>query len=300
MIRKNEKNKAQKMAAELLQQIPFVECKVIETLPFFHDNRTKKVRVCQINGELWVPTIELGYGSPETNRINKLRFTGELTSKDLLPLRSKGSSPSWFISHSAILRLQDQIDEIIHWEGCKACYHAILDTISNEQIEVPKAYEFSKEEADHIYEIHDRRLELLREGKKLEKQEQEEDFSESDFKDEFMKKFFSATEEEVQEAMNAMKDIDELAGQIISLCMDWVKHTGAKGGDWGNGMVMGLTKATSYLLIALDRQATKENGRPSIIELYQSMLPTCIEIAKNDIAQKEAMEREKRKKEGYN
>ena len=179
-------------------------------------------------------------------------------------------------------------------------YHAILDTISNEQIEVPKAYEFSKEEADHIYEIHDRRLELLREGKKLEKQEQEEDFSESDFKDEFMKKFFSATEEEVQEAMNAMKDIDELAGQIISLCMDWVKHTGAKGGDWGNGMVMGLTKATSYLLIALDRQATKENGRPSIIELYQSMLPTCIEIAKNDIAQKEAMEREKRKKEGYN
>ena len=300
MIRKNEKNKAQKMAAELLQQIPFVECKVIETLPFFHDNRTKKVRVCQINGELWVPTIELGYGSPETNRINKLRFTGELTSKDLLPLRSKGSSPSWFISHSAILRLQDQIDEIIHWEGCKACYHAILDTISNEQIEVPKAYEFSKEEADHIYEIHDRRLELLREGKKLEKQEQEEYFSESDFKDEFMKKFFSATEEEVQEAMNAMKDIDELAGQIISLCMDWVKHTGAKGGDWGNGMVMGLTKATSYLLIALDRQATKENGRPSIIELYQSMLPTCIEIAKNDIAQKEAMEREKRKKEGYN
>ena len=300
MIRKNEKNKAQKMAAELLQQIPFVECKVIETLPFFHDNRTKKVRVCQINGELWVPTIELGYGSPETNRINKLRFTGELTSKDLLPLRSKGSSPSWFISHSAILRLQDQIDEIIHWEGCKACYHAILDTISNEQIEVPKVYEFSKEEADHIYEIHDRRLELLREGKKLEKQEQEEDFSESDFKDEFMKKFFSTTEEEVQEAMNAMKDIDELAGQIISLCMDWVKHTGAKGGDWGNGMVMGLTKATSYLLIALDRQATKENGRPSIIELYQSMLPTCIEIAKNDIAQKEAMEREKRKKEGYN
>ena len=300
MIRKNEKNKAQKMAADLLQQIPFVECKVIETRPFFHDNRTKKVRVCQINGELWVPTIELGYGSPETNRINKLRFTGELTSKDLLPLRSKGSSPSWFISHSAILRLQDQIDEIIHWEGCKACYHAILDTISNEQIEVPKAYEFSKEEADHIYEIHDRRLELLREGKKLEKQEQEEDFSESDFKDEFMKKFFSATEEEVQEAMNAMKDIDELAGQIISLCMDWVKHTGAKGGDWGNGMVMGLTKATSYLLIALDRQATKENGRPSIIELYQSMLPTCIEIAKNDIAQKEAMEREKRKKEGYN
>ena len=300
MIRKNEKNKAQKMAAELLQQIPFVECKVIETLPFFHDNRTKKVRVCQINGELWVPTIELGYGSPETNRINKLRFTGELTSKDLLPLRSKGSSPSWFISHSAILRLQDQIDEIIHWEGCKACYHAILDTISNEQIEVPKVYEFSKEEADHIYEIHDRRLELLREGKKLEKQEQEEDFSESDFKDEFMKKFFSTTEEEVQEAMNAMKDIDELAGQIISLCMDWVKHTGAKGGDWGNGMVMGLTKATSYLLIALDRQATKENGRPSIIELYQSMLPTCIEIAENDIAQKEAMEREKRKKEGYN
>ena len=300
MIRKNEKNKAQKMAAELLQQIPFVECKVIETLPFFHDNRTKKVRVCQINGELWVPTIELGYGSHETNRINKLRFTGELTSKDLLPLRSKGSSPSWFISHSAILRLQDQIDEIIHWEGCKACYHAILDTISNEQIEVPKVYEFSKEEADHIYEIHDRRLELLREGKKLEKQEQEEYFSESDFKDEFMKKFFSTTEEEVQEAMNAMKDIDELAGQIISLCMDWVKHTGAKGGDWGNGMVMGLTKATSYLLIALDRQATKENGRPSIIELYQSMLPTCIEIAKNDIAQKEAMEREKRKKEGYN
>jgi hypothetical protein len=30
------------------------------------------------------------------------------------------------------------------------------------------------------------------------------------------------------------------------------------------------------------------------------MLPTCIEIAKNDIAQKEAMEREKREKKGYN
>jgi hypothetical protein len=294
------KNKAQKMAADLLQQIPFVECKVIETRPFFHDNRTKKVRVCQINGELWVPTIELGYGSPETNRINKLRFTGELTSKDLLPLRSKGFNAGWFISHSAILRLQDQIDEIIHWEGCRACFHAILDTISNEKIEVPKAYEFSKEEADHIYEIHDRRLELLREGKKLERLGQEEDPSESDFKDEFMKKFFSATEEEVEEAMNAMKDIDELAGQIISLCMDWVKHTGRKGGDWGNGLVMGLTKATSYLLIALDRQATKGKGRTSIIELYQSMLPTCIEIAKNDIAQKEAMEREKREKKGYN
>ena len=89
-----EKNKAQKMAAELLQQIPFVECKVVETPAFYTDNRTKKVRVCKINGELWVPTIELGYGSPETNRISQLRLTGELTSKDLLPLRSKGSSPS--------------------------------------------------------------------------------------------------------------------------------------------------------------------------------------------------------------
>ena len=295
-----EKNKAQKMAAELLQQIPFVECKVVETPAFYTDNRTKKVRVCKINGELWVPTIELGYGSPETNRISQLRLTGELTSKDLLPLRSKGSSPSWFISHSAIVRLQDQLDEIIHWEACNACFHAILDMISNEKIDVPKAYEFSKEETDHIYAIHDRRLELLREGKKLEKLGQEEDFSESDFKDEFMKKFFSATEEELQEAMNAMEDIDELAGRIIGLCLDWVKHTGDKGGDWGNGLVMALTKATSYLLIALDRQATKEKGRPSIIEFYQSMLPACLELAKEDIAKKEAEEREKRAKEGYN
>ena len=294
-----EKNKAQKMAAELLQQIPFVECKLVETRPFFHDNRTKKVRVCKINGELWVPTIELGYGSPETNKISKLRFTGELTSQDLLPLRSKGSSPSWFIRHSAILRLQDQLEEIIHWEGCIACFHAILDMISDEKIDA-KAYEFSKEELDNIYAIHDRRLELLREGKKLEKLGQEEDFSESDFKDEFMKKFFSATEEELQEAMNAMEDIDELAGRIIGLCLDWVKHTGDKGGDWGNGLVMALTKATSYLLIALDRQATKEKGRPSIIEFYQSMLPACLELAKEDIAKKEAEEREKRAKEGYN
>lgn len=295
-----EKNKAQKMAAELLQQIPFVECKLVETRPFFHDNQTKKVRVCKINGELWVPTIELGYGSPETNKISKLRFTGELTSQDLLPLRSKGSSPSWFIRHSAILRLQDQLEEIIHWEGCIACFHAILDMISDEKIDVPKAYEFSKEELNNIYAIHDRRLELLREGKKLEKLGQEEDFSESDFKDEFMKKFFSATEEELQEAMNAMEDIDELAGRIIGLCLDWVKHTVDKGGDWGNGLVMALTKATSYLLIALDRQATKEKGRPSIIEFYQSMLPACLELAKEDIAKKEAEEREKRAKEGYN
>ena len=295
-----EKNKAQKKAAELLQQIPFVECKLVETRPFFHDNRTKKVRVCQINGELWVPTIELGYGSPETNKISKLRFTGELTSQDLLPLRSKGSSPSWFISHSAILRLQDQLEDIIHWEGCIACFHAILDMISDEKIDVPRAYEFSKEETDHIYELHDRRLELLKEGKKLEKLGLEENFSESDFKDEFMKKFFSATEEELEEAMNAMEDIDELTGRIIGLCLDWVKHTGDKGGDWGNGLVMALTKATSYLLIALDRQATKEKGRASIIEFYQSMLPVCLEIAKEDIAKKEAAEHEKRAKEGYN
>ncbi|KWW38342.1 MAG: hypothetical protein F083_2255 [bacterium F083] len=295
-----EKNKAQKMAAELLQQIPFVECKLVETPAFYTDNRTKKVRVCKINGELWVPTIELGYGSPETNKISKLRFTGELTSQDLLPLRSKGSSPSWFIRHSAILRLQDQLEDIIHWEGCIACFHAILDMISDEKIDVPRAYEFSKEETDHIYELHDRRLELLKEGKKLEKLGLEEDYNESDFKDEFMKKFFSATEEELEEAMNAMEDIDELTGRIIGLCLDWVKHTGDKGGDWGNGLVMALTKATSYLLIALERQATKEKGRPSIIEFYQSMLPVCLEIAKEDIAKKEAAEREKRAKEGYN
>jgi len=53
-------------------------------------------------------------------------------------------------------------------------------------------------------------------------------------------------------------------------------------------------------LIVLERQATKEKGRPSIIEFYQSMLPVCLEIAKEDIAKKEAAEREKRAKEGYN
>jgi hypothetical protein len=291
-----EKNKAQIMATELLQHIPFVECNTITSRPF-DNNRTKKVRVCRINDDLWVPTIELANGSPSSSRITKLRNTGELTSKDFLPLRSKGFQPCWFISRAAIIRLQDKLEEIIGWEHGILCLRAILDTISNDDISA-EAFEFTKEEAEHIYEVYDRRIELLREGKKM--QEQEQDYDEDDFRDEYMKKIFSTTDEEMQEAMSAMEDIDELAAQIVALCMDWVKHTGNRGGDWGNGLVMGLTKATSYLLTALDRQGKKEKGKPSIIEFYQAMLPVCLEIAKNDIEQKEAAEREKRAKDGIN
>lgn len=291
-----EKNKAQIMATELLQHIPFVECNTITSRPF-DNNRTKKVRVCRINDDLWVPTIELANGSPSSSRITKLRNTGELTSKDFLPLRSKGFQPCWFISRAAIIRLQDKLEEIIGWEHGILCLRAILDTISNDDISA-EAFEFTKEEAEHIYEVYDRRIELLREGKKM--QEQEQDYDEDDFRDEYMKKIFSTTDEEMQEAMSAMEDIDELAAQIVALCMDWVKHTGNRGGDWGNGLVMGLTKATSYLLTALDRQGKKEKGKPSIIEFYQAMLPVCLEIAKNDIEQKEAAEWEKRAKDGIN
>lgn len=291
-----EKNKAQIMATELLQHIPFVECNTITSRPF-DNNRTKKVRVCRINDDLWVPTIELANGSPSSSRITKLRNTGELTSKDFLPLRSKGFQPCWFISRAAIIRLQDKLEEIIGWEHGILCLRAILDTISNDDISA-EAFEFTKEEAEHIYEVYDRRIELLREGKKM--QEQEQDYDEDDFRDEYMKKIFSTTDKEMQEAMSAMEDIDELAAQIVALCMDWVKHTGNRGGDWGNGLVMGLTKATSYLLTALDRQGKKEKGKPSIIEFYQAMLPVCLEIAKNDIEQKEAAEREKRAKDGIN
>ena len=193
--------------------------------------------------------------------------------------------------------MQDKLEEIIGWEHGILCLRAILDTISNDDISA-EAFEFTKEEAEHIYEVYDRRIELLREGKKM--QEQEQDYDEDDFRDEYMKKIFSTTDEEMQEAMSAMEDIDELAAQIVALCMDWVKHTGNRGGDWGNGLVMGLTKATSYLLTALDRQGKKEKGKPSIIEFYQAMLPVCLEIAKNDIEQKEAAEREKRAKDGIN
>ena len=291
-----EKNKAQIMATELLQHIPFVECNTITSRPF-DNNRTKKVRVCRINDDLWVPTIELANGSPSSSRITKLRNTGELTSKDFLPLRSKGFQPCWFISRAAIIRLQDKLEEIIGWEHGILCLRAILDTISNDDISA-EAFEFTEEEAEHIYEVYDRRIELLREGKKM--QEQEQDYDEDDFRDEYMKKIFSTTDKEMQEAMSAMEDIDELAAQIVALCMDWVKHTGNRGGDWGNGLVMGLTKATSYLLTALDRQGKKEKGKPSIIEFYQAMLPVCLEIAKNDIEQKEAAEREKRAKDGIN
>ena len=63
----------------------------------------------------------------------------------------------------------------------------------------------------------------------------------------------------------------------------------------------GRTKATSYLLTALDKQSTRKDGKKiSIIEFYQAMLPVCLEIAKNDIEQKESAEREKRAKEGIN
>lgn len=294
-----ERNEAQKKAAELLQHIPIVECELMTSKPFYKDNRTKNVRVCKINDDLWVPTTELANGHPNSSRITKLRNTGELTSKDFLPLRSKGFQPCWFISRSAVIRLQDKIEEIINWDLGIQCLRAILDTISSKEISA-EAYVFSKEDADRIYNIYDMRIELLREGKKQKSQESEDDYDANDFKDEYLKKMFSATEEETQEAMSAMEDIDELAGRIVGLCMDWVKHTGNRGGDWGNGLVMGLTKATSYLLIALDRQGKKEKGKPSIIEFYQAMLPVCLDIAKNDIEQKEAIEREKKAKEGYN
>ena len=294
-----EKNKAQKMAAELLKHIPFVECETITSRPFYKDGRTYKIRVCKINDDFWVPMTELVYGHPSISRLTKLRNTGELTSKDFLPLRSKGFKPYWFISRSAIIRLKDKIEEIINWDLGIQCLRAILDTISNEDISV-KAFVFSKEDADRIYDVYDMRIELLREGKKQEKLGVEQHYSVNDFNDEYLKKAFSLTDEELQEATKAMEGIDELAGQIVGLCMDWVKHKGDKGGDWGNGMVMGLTKATSYLLIALDRQGKRKKGKLSIIEFYQAMLTVCLEIAKHDIEQKETAERKKKEKEEYN
>ena len=47
-------------------------------------------------------------------------------------------------------------------------------------------------------------------------------------------------------------------------------------------------------------EKNKKEGQPSIIEFYQAMLPLCLEIAKNDIEQKEAADRDKKAKEGYN
>ena len=240
--------------------------------------------------------IDLADGSPNSSKIIKLRNTGELTSKDFLPLRSKGFQPCWFISRAAIIRLKDKLEEIVKWDMSKLCLQAILDTITNEQIST-EAFVFSTEEAERVYEVYDRRIELLREGKK---QEQKQDYDEDDFRDEYLKKLFSVTDEEMQQAMSAMEDIDELAGQIVGLCMDWIKHTDGKGGDWGNGLVLGLTKATSYLLVVLERQRKRKKVKPTIIDFYQAVLPVSIDIVKNVIEQKEAAEREKRAKEDYN
>ena len=66
-----ERNEAQKKAAELLQHIPIVECELMTSKPFYKDNRTKNVRVCKINDDLWVPTTELANGHPNSSRITK-------------------------------------------------------------------------------------------------------------------------------------------------------------------------------------------------------------------------------------
>ena len=49
-----------------------------------------------------------------------------------------------------------------------------------------------------------------------EDERQNKQFTMDDAKDAYLKKLFSSTEEEMQEAMGAMKDIDVLAGSIFS------------------------------------------------------------------------------------
>ena len=304
------RNEIEQKAYDLLYEIPAIECDTVITRPYYSDNRTAKVRICEINGELWVPLVDLSYGTPRLAQIHNLRKTGNLTDNDLLPLRT-GSRLCWFIRKSAIERCQSNLEKIINWDLGIELLRAVIDTLSNEHTKASKSITFSKEELDNIHRNYEERVRLEAENREQKRQQREQfkeaederqskQFTMDDAKDAYMKKLFSATEEEMQEAMSAMEDIDELAGRIVGLCMDWVKHTGNKGGDWGNGLVMGLTKATSYLLIALDRQGKKEKGKPSIIEFYQAMLPVCLDIAKNDIEQKEAIEREKKAKEGYN
>ena len=304
------RNEIEQKAYDLLNKIPTIECDTVTTRPYYKDNRTAKFRICEINGELWVPLVDLSYGTPRLAQIHNLKKSGNLTVNDLLPLRT-GSRLCWFIRKSAIERFQGNLEKIINWDLGIELLRAVIDTLSNEHTKASKSITFSKEELDHIHRIYEERVRLEAENREMKRQQrmqfneaederQNKQFTMDDAKDAYLKKLFSSTEEEMQEAMGAMKDIDVLAGQIVGLCMDWVKHTGNKGGDWGNGLVMGLSKATSYLLIALDKQGIKKEGQPSIIEFYQAMLPLCLEIAKNDIEQKEAADRDKKAKEGYN
>ena len=304
-----ERNKYEQESNDLLQKLPSIECEVIRTAPYFKDGRTKEVHICEVNGELWVPISELGDRTPTVSRIPQLRKSGILTNDDLLPLRAP-KTLLWFIRKSAIERCQEKIEEIIGWDLGLDCMHAILSLLNSGQVKTAHPVHFSKKEIANIHRIYEERLAANEKNKEykrelaesgLSNQDEEENYSTEDFKNAYMEKLFSASDEEMQEAMAAMESVDELAARIVDLCMDWVKHTGNRGGDWGNGLVMGLTKATSYLLTALDKQSTRKDGKKiSIIEFYQAMLPVCLEIAKNDIEQKESAEREKRAKEGIN
>ena len=73
------RNEIEQKAYDLLNKIPAIECDTVTTRPYYKDNRTAKFRICEINGELWVPLVDLSYGTPRLAQIHNLRKTGNLT-----------------------------------------------------------------------------------------------------------------------------------------------------------------------------------------------------------------------------
>ncbi len=131
------------------------------------------------------------------------------------------------------------------------------------------------------------------------KKKSKEKITPEDIADEYLKKTFSASEEEIREAMEEMKDVDDLTSQIVGLCLSWAEEKENMGGQWGNGLVMALTKATSYLLIALEKQRDP-NNKHSIIDMYQAALPVCLDITRIEMERNAAEWRRKQAEEGTN
>ncbi len=131
------------------------------------------------------------------------------------------------------------------------------------------------------------------------KKTSKEKITPEEFEGEYMKKMFSASEEEIREAMEEMNDIDDLTSQIVGLCLSWAEERGNMGGKWGNGLVMALTKATSYLLVALEKQADP-NNKHSVIDMYQAALPVCLDITRIEMERNAAEWRRKQAEEGAN
>jgi len=52
------RNEVEQKAYDLLNKIPAIECDTVTTRPYYKDNRTAKFRICEINGELWVPLVD--------------------------------------------------------------------------------------------------------------------------------------------------------------------------------------------------------------------------------------------------